>query len=51
MAGAQDNTKSDPKELKKAEALWGNFMEYSKWSIVAIVILLAILGIALIDWA
>jgi hypothetical protein len=41
--------KVDKKELEKAEALWVNFMQATKWGIVAIIVLLAGLGVSFIS--
>lgn len=50
MAGAPKPVTPDPKEVKKAEEFWGKFTEFSKWSIIAIAIVLALLGFAFVDW-
>ncbi len=41
----------DPKQVQNAEALWGQFTEISKWSIIAICILLIILAAAFIPFS
>jgi hypothetical protein len=41
--------KVDKKELEKAQAIWGNFMQATKYGIVAIVIILAGLAVSFIS--
>lgn len=40
--------KADKKEIEKAEELWKNFMQATKFGIIAIVIILAGLGVSFI---
>lgn len=51
MAGAPNNVKPDPKEIKRAEEYWDKFVAYSKWGIYATCGLVALLGLIFIDWA
>jgi hypothetical protein len=34
----------DPKELKRAEEMWGIFTDMAKWTIVSVIVLLVILA-------
>lgn len=34
----------DPKELKRAEEMWGAFTDMAKWSVVSVIVLLLILA-------
>ena len=45
MAQKTDPSDIDPKEMERAQAMWGNFTEASKWSVIGIIILLALLGL------
>lgn len=45
MAQKTDPSDIDPKEMERAQMMWDNFMEASKWSIIGIIIVLALLGI------
>lgn len=47
----QKTVKADAKELKRSQEMWENFTEISKWSIIATVVILALLGIVFIDWS
>lgn len=38
------HTKSDPKALAEAEALWNNFLVVSKYSIILICVFLALMA-------
>ena len=44
MAHKTDPNDIDPKEMERAQMMWGNFMEASKWSIIGIIIILVLLG-------
>ena len=45
MAQKTDPNDIDPKEMERAQMMWGNFMEASKWSVIGIIIILVLLGI------
>ena len=40
----------DPRELQRAQAMWGNFTNLLKWSCISLAILLAFMAAAFIDW-
>ena len=44
MAQKTDPNDIDPKEMERAQMMWGNFMEVSKWFIIATIVILALLG-------
>lgn len=48
MAQNTDPSDIDPKEMERAQMMWHNFMEASKWSVVGIVVILALLGVIFI---
>jgi len=43
MAQKIDPTDIDPQQMERAQAMWVNFMEVSKWSVISIAALLLIL--------
>lgn len=45
---SQTPVECDPQELKKAEALWGNFGVATKWSVILIAFLLIVLAIVFV---
>lgn len=40
----------DPKELERAQVMWANFAEASKWTIIAICVLLTVMAITLVKF-
>lgn len=46
--GTNQKPEVTEEELKAAQSMWHNFTEYSKYSIIAICISLALLGLALL---
>lgn len=46
----QHNVEVQPTELQRAEDTWHGFVEVSKYSLIAIVVIVSFLGIAFIDW-
>ena len=42
--------KPDEQQVKDAEKLWNSFTQLSKYSVIVTVVILAILGLAFIDW-
>jgi len=46
--GQSKQPEYDKKELENAKALWEKFTTYSKWGIVATVILLALMALFLV---
>tara|TARA_B100000780_G_scaffold277345_1_gene247818 strand:+ start:2533 stop:2679 length:147 start_codon:yes stop_codon:yes gene_type:complete len=40
MAQKTDPTDIDPKEKENAEAMWANFAQASKWSVISIAVVL-----------
>ncbi len=47
MGKATDNTKADPKDLENARQMWGNFMVLTRWSTIAVAIILVLMLIFL----
>ncbi len=48
MADAQLHSKSDPKEFAKSHQLWVNFNKITKWVIIAIIVVLALMALILV---
>lgn len=44
------NVDVDPTEQQKSEDTWHGFVEASKQSLIAIILILSFLGITFIDW-
>lgn len=44
------NVEVEPTELKRAQDTWHGFVDVSKYSLVAIIIIVSFLGITFIDW-
>jgi len=42
---------ADPKDIERAQTMWHSVTTISKWTIVAIVILVGLLGVVFIDWS
>ena len=45
MAQNTDPSDIDPKEMERAQMMWGNFTEASKWSVIGIIVILVLLGL------
>lgn len=48
MATQHDPNDIDPKEYEKAQALWAKFTEATKWSIIGVSAILALMALAFI---
>lgn len=46
----QAPVKVDPKELERSQDMWENFTKLMQWSVIATVVILALLGVFFIDW-
>lgn len=51
MADHHTPVEADPKEIQRAQEMWHNVTQASKWGIVGIVILVGLLGMIFIDWS
>jgi hypothetical protein len=44
MSKTNDNSTADPKELEKAQELWGSFTNLMKWGSIATIILVVLMA-------
>lgn len=51
MADHHTPVEADPKEIERAQVMWHNVAQASKWGIIAVVVLMGLLGAVFIDWS